>query len=263
MAQAEQVSMALAMHRPDVIINAAAYTAVDKAESDTENAYASNHLAVSTLAQAVSEWNQSKQQHPIYLLHVSTDFVFDGKQSIPYTPTDPTHPQGVYGDSKLAGEHAVQAYCPTAGIVRTAWLYSVYGNNFVKTILRLASERDALGVVVDQIGSPTWTRTLADTLWAFVTQKPPGIFHCSDNGVASWYDFAIAIQEEALALGLIKKLIPVTPLRTEEYPTPARRPAFSVLDKRTTEDRLGYKLPYWRNSLREMLMELKQKTTIV
>jgi dTDP-4-dehydrorhamnose reductase len=257
--QAAHISSALAAYQPDVIINAAAYTAVDKAESDAQNADAINHLAVKNLAQAVAEWNKTQQQ-AIYLLHVSTDFVFDGQQSTPYTPTDITNPQGVYGTSKLAGEKAVQAYCPNAGIVRTSWLYSVYGNNFVKTMLRLMAERDALGVVVEQVGSPTWTRTLAETLWQFVEQKPQGVFHCSDNGVASWYDFAVAIQEEASALGLLNKTVAITPLRTEQYPTPARRPAYSVMDKRSTEQQLGYTLPHWRDSLRKMLIELKQQT---
>lgn len=257
--QTVQISAALAEYQPDVIINAAAYTAVDKAESDAQNADAINHLAVKNLAQTIAEWNKNHQQ-AIYLLHVSTDFVFDGQQSTPYAPTDTTNPQGVYGASKLAGEEAVQAYCPSAGIVRTSWLYSVYGNNFVKTMLRLMAERDALGVVVEQVGSPTWTRTLAETLWRFVEQKPQGVFHCSDNGVASWYDFAVAIQEEALALGLLNKTIAIAPLRTEQYPTPARRPAYSVMDKRSTEQQLGYTLPHWRESLRNMLIELKQKT---
>jgi dTDP-4-dehydrorhamnose reductase len=254
---AEHILAALATHQPDAVINATAYTAVDKAETYVENAYAINHLAVKTLAQAVVDWNLS-QPHSAYLLHVSTDFVFDGQQSTPYAPTDFAHPQGVYGASKLAGEQAIQTCCPTAGIVRTSWLYSVYGNNFVKTMLRLMAERDALGVVVEQVGSPTWARTLADTLWAFVALRPAGIFHCSDNGVASWYDFAKAIQEEALALGLINKVIPITPLRSAQYPTPASRPAYSVLDKRSTEQLLGYLLPYWRDSLRAMLGEFKQ-----
>lgn len=260
--QPEQVALALTSHQPDVIINAAAYTAVDKAETDVQNAYAINHLAVKALAQAVTLWNKN-QQRSLYLLHISTDFVFDGKQSTPYAPIDATHPQGVYGESKLAGEKALQEYCPTAAIVRTSWLYSAYGHNFVKTMLRLMAERDSLGVVAEQVGSPTWTRTLSNTLWRLVEQKPQGIFHCSDNGVASWYDFAIAIQEEAFALGLITKTIPITPLQSKQYPTPACRPAFSVMDKRSTEQQLGYSLPHWRNSLRKMLMELKQQTTIL
>lgn len=249
----EQVAAALAEHQPDAIINAAAYTAVDKAESDEANAYAINHTATATLAQLA-------HQQGIYLVHVSTDFVFDGQQSTPYAPHAATNPQGVYGASKLAGEQAVQAHCPTAAIIRTSWLYSAYRGNFVKTMLRLAAERDALGVVVEQAGSPTWTHTLANTIWVFIKQKPQGIFHCSDQGVASWYDFAVAIQEEAYQLGLLSKTVPVKPLLTAEYPTPARRPAYSVLDKRSTESILGYTLPHWRVSLRQMLAELKQQT---
>lgn len=249
----EQVAAALAEHKPDAIINAAAYTAVDKAESDVENAYAINQTAAETLAKRAS-------QQGIYLVHVSTDFVFDGLQSTPYATDATTNPQGVYGASKLAGEQAVQAHCPTAAIIRTSWLYSAYRGNFVKTMLRLAAERDSLGVVVEQVGSPTWTRTLADTIWACIAQKPQGIFHCSDQGVASWYDFAVAIQEEAVNAGLLTKTVPVKPLLTAEYPTPARRPAYSVMDKRSTESILGYTLPHWRVSLRQMLSELKQQT---
>ncbi|EIJ36650.1 dTDP-4-dehydrorhamnose reductase [Thiothrix nivea] len=248
-----QVATILAEYQPDAIINAAAYTAVDKAESDVENAYAINHKAAETLAQLAS-------QHNIYLVHVSTDFVFDGLQSTPYAPDAVTSPQGVYGASKLAGERAVQTQCPAAAIIRTSWLYSRYRGNFVKTMLRLAAERDALGVVVEQAGSPTWAHTLADTIWAFIAQQPQGIFHCSDQGVASWYDFAVAIQEEAVNLGLLSKTVPVKPLLTAEYPTPARRPAYSVLDKRSTESILGYTLPHWRANLRLMLAELKQHT---
>lgn len=251
--QPAQITEALEHHQPSVIINAAAYTAVDKAESDSERAYAINHLAAETLAKEAT-------QRGLYLVQVSTDFVFDGLQSIPYLPDDEARPLGVYGASKLAGEQAVLTHCPTACIIRTSWLYSAYGQNFVKTMLRLMAERDALGVVADQIGTPTWTGTLATAIWALIQQKPQGILHCADNGVAGWYDFAVAIQEEALALGILEKVIPISPLRTEEYPTPARRPAFSVMDKRATEALLGYTLPHWRVSLRQMLTELPTVT---
>ena len=263
--QPSHVAAALDEYQPDVIINAAAYTAVDKAESDVERAYAINHLAAQTLAQAVNQTVAERSRSGrggIYLLHVSTDFVFDGLQSTPYFPDSPAKPLGVYGTSKLAGEQAVLEHCPTAAVVRTAWLYSAYGNNFVKTMLRLMAERDTLGVVADQIGSPTWAATLANTLWSFVAQQPQGILHCADNGVASWYDFAVAIQEEALACGLLSKAIPIKPLRSDEYPTPARRPAFSVMDKRASEALLGYTLPHWRISLRQMLTELKQQSVL-
>ncbi|MDQ5770685.1 dTDP-4-dehydrorhamnose reductase [Thiothrix subterranea] len=250
--QPQQVIKALEQHHPDVVINGAAYTAVDKAETDTANAYLINHAAAQTFAAKAALFDY-------YLLQISTDFVFDGLQSTPYLPNAVANPLGVYGASKLAGEQAVQAACPSAAIVRTSWLYSAYGNNFVKTMLRLMRERDALGVVADQVGTPTWTGTLATTLWSFIAQKPQGILHCADNGVASWYDFAVAIQEEALALGLLDKAIPIKPLRTDEYPTPARRPAFSVMDRRATETLLGYTLPHWRTSLRQMLTQLKQQ----
>lgn len=249
--QSEQVSAYLIKHQPQVIINTAAYTAVDKAESDSEQAYAINHLALETLAREAA--NRS-----IYLLQVSTDFVFDGTQSTPYLPNARPNPLSVYGESKLAGEQVIQEYCKSACIVRTSWLYSVYGNNFVKTMLRLMAERDTLSVVADQVGSPTWAQTLALTLWHFVNTQPNGIYHCADNGVASWYDFAVAIQEQALQAGLLTKAIPLKPIRTQDYPTPARRPAYSVLDKQTTEQHLGYLLPYWRNSLHHMLQDYTQ-----
>lgn len=252
---AAQLTAILDKTRPDIVINAAAYTAVDKAENDAERADALNHQAAAQLAQAA-------QQRGVYLLHVSTDFVFDGRQSTPYLPSDIARPLSVYGASKLAGEQAVLQHCPTACVVRTSWLYSVYGNNFVKTMLRLMAERTSLGVVADQVGTPTWTRTLSDTLWSFVVQKPQGILHCSDNGVASWYDFAVAIQEEALALGLLHRAIPIKPLRTEEYPTPARRPAYSVLDKRATEELMGSAFAHWRARLREMLIQLQQQAIL-
>lgn len=250
--QPQQVINALEQHRPNVVINAAAYTAVDKAETDSANAYLINHAAAHVFAAQAALFDY-------YLLQISTDFVFDGLQSTPYLPNAPTKPLGVYGASKLAGEQAVLEQCPSACVVRTSWLYSAYGNNFVKTMLRLMRERDSLGVVADQIGTPTWTGTLAATLWSFIAQKPQGIFHCADNGVASWYDFAVAIQEEALAIGLLDKAIPIKPLRSDEYPTPARRPAFSVMDRRATEQQLGYTLPHWRVSLRQMLIQLKQQ----
>jgi dTDP-4-dehydrorhamnose reductase len=255
--QQETISAVLAQYQPDIVVNAAAYTAVDKAESDMEQAYNVNYRGARALAQAVQAYNQ--QSGNLYLLHISTDFVFDGLQSKPYQPDDITKPQSIYGASKLAGEQAVLACCDNAAVIRTAWLYSSHSPNFVKTMLRLMNERDSLGVVADQVGSPTWARTLANTVWAFITQQPMGIFHCSDNGVASWYDFAVAIQDEALALGLLGKRIPIAPLRTEQYPTPARRPAFSVMDKRTTEQYLNGRLPHWRDSLRHMMLELERR----
>lgn len=251
---ANQVQHALAAYQVDAVINAAAYTAVDKAETETKQAYAINQHAAANLAQACA-------QQQVYLLHISTDFVFDGQQVQAYQPDSTAQALSVYGASKLAGEQAVLAQHPQAAVVRTAWLYSAYGHNFVKTMLRLMRDKPELGVVADQIGTPTWTHTLAVCAWSFIKQQPQGIYHCADNGVASWYDFAVAIQEEAHALGLLENCIAIKPLRTDEYPTPAQRPAFSVMDKRATEQQLGYTLPHWRTNLRKMLMTLQQVDT--
>ncbi|PID48982.1 MAG: dTDP-4-dehydrorhamnose reductase [Proteobacteria bacterium] len=256
---AEQLKSALAKHQPDWVINAAAYTAVDKAESDQEAAYAVNAHAPALLAQAIAEQNK-QQATAIRLIHISTDFVFNGQQSTPYSTEATTDPLGVYGASKLAGEQAVLQHLPEAIIIRTAWLYSSHGNNFVKTMLRLMQEKNQLDIVYDQVGSPTWARTLALVIWDLMGKNVQGVLHCSDNGVASWYDFAIAIQEEALQLGLLKRKITLKPIGSKAYPTPAQRPAFSVMDKSRTESAIGYSLPYWRTTLRAMLEELHYKT---
>lgn len=248
---AQQINDAIAQHRPDVLINAAAYTAVDKAEDDAEAAANLNGIAAGLLAKACASQN-------IKLVQVSTDFVFNGKQSTPYTPDAQCSPLGEYGKSKLAGEQAVQQYAPTALIVRTSWLYSAHGNNFVKSMIRFMNERDELGIVYDQVGSPTWAETLALCLWSLIKNDAQGIMHCSDNGVASWYDFAIAIQEEARQRGLITTPATIKPIRSIAYPTPAERPAFSVMDKSDTENTIGRTLPHWRESLRSMLDELKE-----
>ena len=258
--RSRQISLAIEEYQPDCIINAAAYTAVDKAESDDENAYLINNTAPALIAQAIAA--RIEQGKPaIKLIQVSTDFVFDGQQATPYTPdTSTDKPLGVYGASKQAGEQAVMRYLADALIVRTSWLYSAHGNNFVKSMLRLMQEKDQLGIVYDQVGSPTWANTLAETIWGLFEQKAAGIYHCSDNGVASWYDFAAAIQEEAGATGLLDRTIPLRPIRSSEYPTPAQRPSYSVMDKSATEATLGRTLPHWRVSLREMLKQLKQQT---
>lgn len=210
--------------QPTVIINAAAYTAVDKAESDKENAYLINGTAVEYLAKAA-------QQYGIRLIHISTDFVFDGSKNMPYTLNDTPNPINVYGASKLAGEQAIAEYCPeNSAIVRTSWVYSSHGNNFVKTMLRLMAEKDELNVVSDQIGSPTNAKGLAQFLWQLVEQENlEPIYHYSDLGVASWYDFAVAIQEIAYEAGKLKKKIPIRPIPASSYPTPAKRPVFSLM----------------------------------
>lgn len=243
----QEVTMLVHEARPDVIINAAAYTAVDRAEQEHEHAFAVNARGPAHLAQAATACGAR-------LLQVSTDYVFDGTGSRPYQPLDATHPLGVYGASKRAGEEAVLGFAGNAVILRTSWLYDAAGNNFVRTMLRLMGEREQLGVVADQIGSPTWSHGLAEALWAAVQQpRLQGIYHWADLGVASWYDFAVAIQEEALALNLLQRAIPIRPLRSEEYPTAARRPAYSVLDTSATRTALGLSGRHWRVALRTML----------
>ncbi len=236
--------------KPNVVINAAAYTAVDKAESDSELAYRINRDGAMHLSQVAKDLGAK-------MLHVSTDFVFDGKGE-PYQPQDDVKPLSVYGASKAEGERAVLAANPSALIVRTAWVYSSHGGNFVKTMLRLMGEKPALNVICDQIGSPTWAKGLATVLWhlAAMPKMPSGIAHYTDSGVASWYDYAVAIQEEALALGILKAVIPINPIPTSAYPTPAKRPGFSVLDKAGLAALVGA-APHWRAQLRAMLAELK------
>ena len=239
--------------QPDLVINAAAYTAVDKAEEEVDRAYKVNVDGAANIARAVEDCSAR-------LIHISTDFVFDGTGTKPYLPGDEPKPSGVYGASKLQGERAVMT--ETSGravILRTAWVYSVHGSNFVKTMLRLMAEREELGVVDDQVGTPTWAKELAKTIWLIAVKTDmQGTYHWTDDGKASWYDFALAIQEEAYGLGLLQKTIPIKPIKTEEYPTPARRPAYSVLDKTSTLEALDCKAPHWRKSLIKMLIELKE-----
>jgi dTDP-4-dehydrorhamnose reductase len=234
---------------PDVIINAAAYTAVDKAETEQDISYKINRDGAGNLAKAAAGISAR-------FLHVSTDFVFDG-QGKPYRPEDKANPLSVYGASKFEGEQQVLASGAKALVVRTAWVYCSHGGNFVKTMLRLMAEKPALSVVCDQVGSPTWAKGLSTTLWAYAQapEATTGIVHYTDSGVASWYDFAVAIQEEGMALGLLKAAVPITPIPAAQYPTPARRPGFSVLDKASTIAALGA-APHWRVQLRAMLKEL-------
>jgi dTDP-4-dehydrorhamnose reductase len=248
----DAVSAAVRAAQPDLIINAAAYTAVDRAESEPELARAVNADGAGHLARAAAAVGAR-------LFHLSTDFVFAGDQTTPYRETDPPAPLNIYGQSKLAGEHAVLAVQPqNALIVRTGWLYAAQGQNFVKTMLRLLRERPRLEVVWDQVGTPTWARTLATALWAAAGRPElQGIYHWSDAGVASWYDFAVAIQEEGLRLGLLDQTIPIHPISSAAYPTPARRPAFSVLDKSSAWRDFGLAGRHWRVCLRQMLEELK------
>lgn len=236
---------ALRRAAPDLILNAAAYTAVDKAEGDEAIAHAINADAVAVMADAMAATGGK-------LVHVSTDYVFDGTAASPYSPDAARNPQSVYGRTKAAGEDHVR---DSDILVRTAWVYEAGGANFVRTMIRLMKEREELGVVADQIGSPTWASGLARTIWGLVAKDASGTFHHSDAGVASWYDFAVAVAEEAHALGMIPRIPVIRPLTTADYPTPARRPAFSLLDSRATRAALGDEPVHWRTNLRLMLEE--------
>jgi len=238
----------LSVEAPDVILNAAAYTAVDKAEGDEELARAINADAVAAMVAAMAETGGK-------VVHVSTDFVFDGTSPRAYLPGDTRNPLSAYGRTKAAGEDHLRA---EDLLVRTAWVYEAGGANFVRTMIRLMKEREELGVVADQIGAPTWASGLASTIWGLVEAKAAGTFHHSDAGVASWYDFAVAIAEEAQARGLIPRVPVIRPITTADYPTPARRPAFSLLDCRATRAALGRDAVHWRTNLRLMLDEEAQ-----
>jgi dTDP-4-dehydrorhamnose reductase len=247
----ESVADVLGRERPTLVINAAAYTNVDAAEQEADRAEAVNASGAAHVAAGARRIGAR-------LIHLSTDFVFDGGQGRPYLPEDQPRPLGVYGRSKLAGESEVARLTRgEALIVRTAWLYSGTGRNFVLTLLRLLSERDEVGIVSDQVGTPTSCGSLAEALWAAATcQHLHGIHHWTDAGVATRYDFAVAIQEESLALGLLTRVIPIRPLRSEEYPTAAKRPCYSVLDATATSSILGLPRRHWRSNLRAMLQGL-------
>jgi dTDP-4-dehydrorhamnose reductase len=249
-AVASSVSDYVRLHEPDVIINAAAYTAVDRAESEPElarrvNADGPRHLAAAARAQGAR------------FIHLSTDFVFDGAASVPYRPEAATNPLSVYGVTKLAGERAVIEELPERSVVlRTAWVYAAEGSNFVRTMLRVMKASGSVRVVADQVGTPTSARSLAETLWQIVGMPEiNGIHHWTDAGVASWYDFAVAIAEEGVRLGLVGDGISVAPITTQEYPTPARRPSYSVLDKTTLTSR-GIAQLHWRKRLCSVLGEI-------
>lgn len=250
---AAAVTAVVARSAPDLILNAAAYVAVDKAEGDSDTAYAVNRDGPGNLARAAISVGAR-------IAHVSTDFVFDGQKSRAYLPSDTPNPQGVYGASKLAGELAVAAAAPGGLILRTAWVYSPHGGNFMKTMLRLMAERGEVRVVADQIGTPTAASGLADALWALSIAGANGIYHHTDAGVASWYDFAVAIAEEGHAAGLLSTLARVIPIPTEAYPTPARRPAFSVLDTASSWALLDRRPPHWRTALRDGLQRMGATT---
>lgn len=229
----------------DGIVNCAAYTAVDKAENDRQLCTALNAEAPAYLAMAV-------EKRGGWLVQISTDYVFDGTKHTPYVETDTPCPDSVYGSTKLAGEIAVRKHCGKTMIIRTAWLYSTFGNNFVKTMIRLGKEKAELGVIFDQIGTPTYARDLAVAVMAAINKGiVPGTYHFSNEGVISWYDFTKAIHRMA---GITT--CRVKPLRTEEYPTPANRPHYSVLDKTKFKATYGIDVPYWEDSLHECIAGL-------
>ena len=232
-------------HAIDGVINCAAYTAVDKAEGDKELCTTLNTVAPSYLAAAIDKRGG-------WIIHVSTDYVFDGTHHIPYVETDTPSPDSVYGSTKLAGELGVSKFCKKHMIIRTAWLYSAFGNNFVKTMIRLGNEKAELGVIFDQIGTPTYARDLAVTIMTAVDKGiETGVYHYSNEGVISWYDFTKAIHRIA---GI--KDCKVRPLHTSEYPTAANRPAYSVLDKTKIKQTYGIEIPYWEDSLKECIERL-------
>lgn len=229
----------------DGIVNCAAYTAVDKAEDNKELCTSLNTVAPAYLAAAI-------EKRGGWLVQISTDYVFDGTHHVPYTETDTPSPDSVYGSTKLAGELGVSRFCSRTMIVRTAWLYSTFGNNFVKTMIRLGKERNELGVVFDQIGTPTYAADLASAIMqAIVRGIVPGVYHYSNEGVTSWYDFTKAIHRIA-GITTCK----VRPLHTAEYPAKANRPAYSVLDKTKIKQTYGIEIPHWEESLRKCIAAL-------
>lgn len=247
---ASQVDETVRKLSPDVIINAAAYTAVDRAESEPDAARSGNEIGPRNIALAA-------RGRGARLLHFSTDFVFDGQSSTPYRTDTPTRPVSVYGSTKLAGERAVLEVLPDALVLRTAWVYAAQGKNFVLTMLRLMKEKGEVRVVADQIGTPTSATSLAGAAWGLLAAPGArGLHHWTDGGVASWYDFAVAIAEEAHAIGLLGSLPKVVAIQTADYPTPARRPSYSVLDKSSVKQ-VGLVPDHWRQELRTVLREIR------
>jgi dTDP-4-dehydrorhamnose reductase len=251
----KQLQQVIAKTGPELIINCAAWTKVDLAESERDKAFAVNETGVRNLVQLTRD--------DVRILHVSTDFVFDGSASTPYLPTASPNPTSVYGASKLAGEQILLQQAATrSAIVRTAWLYAAEGQNFLNTMLRLLRTRDALRVVSDQRGTPTAAHGLARALWRLAEQPAlTGVYHWTDAGEATWYEFACEIQAQALARGLLERTIPIQPIATSEYPTPAKRPAYSVLDKSASWQALELAAAPWQAMLGEVLDQLKRIET--
>lgn len=238
------------IHRPDWVLNAGAYTAVDRAETEPELAIAVNAAAPQAFAEALLELGGDRR-----LLQISTDFVFGGDQGRPYKPEDSLNPLGVYGRSKASGEEAVLQHLgpERAAVLRTSWVYGPEGSNFLLTMLRLQRERSELAVVADQLGCPTATPGLARACWRLIERRLGGIWHWSDAGAASWYDFALAIAELALQRGLLSDSVPVRPIPSSAYPTPAQRPSYSLLDCVATREALDLEPQHWRQALADVL----------
>ncbi|HBJ67089.1 dTDP-4-dehydrorhamnose reductase [Alcaligenes phenolicus] len=263
--QADSIALALEQHRPDVVINAAAYTAVDKAESEPDTAHLINGVAPGLLAAACAE-------RGIGLVHVSTDYVFDGPGKQPYTEDAPTHPVSVYGKSKLAGEQAILAALPSAIILRTSWVFGQFGNNFLKTMLRLGRERTELNIVDDQIGGPSYAPHIAQVLLELAErlyeskqgsgkqQSPSGVYHFAGQPSVSWYGFAQEIFDQAVRLDLLTQAPRLTAISTSQYPTPAKRPANSSLQQGRLDALLGTEHieRNWQHGIEQSLLALKQ-----
>ena len=245
----EGVADGIRAYGADWVVNCAAYTQVDKAEQQQELAFRVNRDSAQAVAEGVAAYGGR-------LLHLSTDFIFGGEQCHPHTEDDPANPLGVYGRYKWEGEQAVQAVMPDALVVRTAWVYGIHGQNFVKTMLRLAAERDELRVVDDQIGTPSWTKDIARALLSLIELDAEGTFNFTNEGVASWYDFASEILAGARKLGFPHRVKTLRPIPSVDFPTPARRPTYSVLSKVKIRQLLDYPIPHWRDSLRTMLQDL-------
>ncbi len=244
----EAVEAFVASHQIEGIVNCAAFTAVDLAETEREKCTTLNTLAPAYLATAIEKQGG-------WMIQISTDYVFNGKSHRPYLEDDTPSPDSVYGSTKLAAELGVSKFCKRSMIIRTAWLYSSFGKNFVKTMLRLGREKEALGVVFDQVGTPTYARDLAKAIMHIIEKGiQPGVYHYTDEGVASWYDFTKSIHRIA-GIDTCK----VSPLHTEEYPTPAKRPPYSILDKTKIKQAYGLEIPHWEDSLRECLSILNQQ----
>lgn len=252
----QQVNTVVQKLQPELIINAAAYTAVDKAQSDSQTADAVNHLGAENLARIA-------QQLHCPLLHISTDYVFSGEHTQPYTELDTPAPNSVYGESKWRGEQAIQSLCTQHIILRTSWVFGLHGHNFVKTMLRLGQDRNALSIVADQVGGPTSARSIAQVLWQIAQQHQNtgtckwGTYHFSGAPTCSWYDFATEIFQQATALQLLERSPTLSPIKTCDYPAPAQRPAYSALDNSKIEQQFHIKPCDWKLELSTMLRALK------